>query len=256
MAHPAGLTLPLSLPCRYRCDLLALARQVPTLTTQRRLRLGVTLAARAIALPRPAWLALFTKAYALVAQNLPALRRVFLSFPRPRLYQHPVSVALVPLERPFLGEDAIFYATMAQPEVLSLVDLDSQLRRYKEQPLEKLGAFRRSLLFSRLPHWMRKGLWWATCNAFGVRKVQTLGTFAVTDYSGLGAEAVGPLTLTTSGLTYGVMERDGSVDVRIRYDARVLDGPTVARALAELERILTQEIVAELRYLEDVASAA
>jgi len=248
--------VPLSLPRRYRCDLLALARQVPTLTTQKRLHLSTTVAARAAALPRISWHALFTKAYALVAQTTPALRRVFLSFPRPRLYEHPVSVASIALERQFLSEDAIFHAAIPQPEASSLAELDSQLRRYKEQPLEKIGAFRRCLLFSRLPRSMRKGLWWLTCNAYGLRKVQTLGTFAVSAYSGLGAEAVEPLALTTSTLTYGVIQPDGSVDFRVSYDARVLDGPAVARALAELERILTQEIVAELGYLKDVADAA
>lgn len=256
MAQPAGLTLPLSLPGRYRCDLLTLARQLPTLTTQRRLHLGVTVAARAAALPRLSWHSLFTKAYALVAKNQPALRRVYLSLPRPRLYQHPVSVANIALERPFLSGEAIFFTPIVQPETSSLIDVDGQLRRCKEQPLEKIGRYRRSLLFSRLPVVVRKGLWWWTCSALGVRKARTLGTFSVASYSGLGAEAVDPLVLTTSGLSYGVIGRDGSVDVRVGYDARVLDGPTVARALAELERVLTQEIVAELRYLEDVASAA
>lgn len=256
MAHPAGLTVPLSLPDRYRCDLVALARQIPTLTTQRRLHLGATLAARAAALPRLSWHSLFLKAYSLVAQNWPALRRVYLSFPRSRLYEHPSSVALIALERPFLDGNAIFFAPIAQPESLHLTDIDSQLRRYQKQPLEQFSLFRRSLRFSRLPWFARRGLWWLTCNASGVRKVQTLGTFALTCYSGLGAEAVEPLTMTTSALSYGVMGRDGSVDVRVRYDARVLDGPTVARALAELERILTQEIVTELGYLENVAGAA
>jgi hypothetical protein len=256
MAHPSGLTVPLSLPRRYRCDLLAQARQVPTLTAQRRLHLGATAVARAVARPRPCWPALFIKAFALTAQNRPELRRVFLSFPRPRLYQHPVSVASVALERPFLSEEAIFHATIVQPEASSLADLDCLLRRFKEQPLEKIGVFRRNLLFSRLPALLRRGLWWWTCQASAVRKVQALGTFAVHAYSALGAEAVDPLSATTSTLTYGVIDRDGSVDVRLTYDARVLDGPTVARALGELERTLTQEIAAELRYLEDVAEAA
>ncbi len=256
MAHPAGLTVPLSLPGRYRCDLLALAQQIPTLATQRRLHLGATVAARAVALPRVSFCALFTKAYALVAQNCPPLRRVYLSFPSPRLYQHPVSVATIALQRPFLTEDAIFYLPIAQPESFSLIDLDGQLRRCKEQPLEKIGVFRRCLLFSRLPRMVRRGLWWWTCSRSGKRKAQTLGTFAVTAYSGLDAEAVEPLTLTTSSLTFGTLQRDGSVDVRVQYDARVLDGPTMARALGELERILTQEIVAELNYLEDVNRAA
>ena len=45
----------------------------------------------------------------------------------------------------------------------------------------------------------------------------------------------------------GVIEPDGSVDVRLIYDHRVLDGTTVARALAELEETLNRELVNELR---------
>jgi pyruvate/2-oxoglutarate dehydrogenase complex dihydrolipoamide acyltransferase (E2) component len=45
------------------------------------------------------------------------------------------------------------------------------------------------------------------------------------------------------------------VDVRLTYDHRVLDGGTVARALADLERYLTHELLAELRYLEAVDAA-
>ncbi|MDP2296757.1 MAG: 2-oxo acid dehydrogenase subunit E2, partial [Pseudolabrys sp.] len=45
------------------------------------------------------------------------------------------------------------------------------------------------------------------------------------------------------------IDRDGNVNVRIIYDHRVLDGATVARALARLEEILNTEIVSELRSL-------
>jgi pyruvate/2-oxoglutarate dehydrogenase complex dihydrolipoamide acyltransferase (E2) component len=43
--------------------------------------------------------------------------------------------------------------------------------------------------------------------------------------------------------------------VRITYDHRVLDGATVARALAELERVLTHEILTELRDLPPAQAA-
>jgi pyruvate/2-oxoglutarate dehydrogenase complex dihydrolipoamide acyltransferase (E2) component len=59
----------------------------------------------------------------------------------------------------------------------------------------------------------------------------------------------------TSTLNYGVIAPDGSVDVRLTYDHRVLDGATVARALADLERVLNCEILAELRYLRCAEAA-
>jgi hypothetical protein len=83
-----------------------------------------------------------------------------------------------------------------------------------------------------------------------------MGTYGVTSYAGLGAASLHPLSPLTSTLSYGVIGPDGAVDVRVVYDHRVLDGATVARALADLERVLNHEIVAELRYLEALDKSA
>jgi hypothetical protein len=45
------------------------------------------------------------------------------------------------------------------------------------------------------------------------------------------------------------------VDVRLVYDHRVLDGALIARALADLERVLHHEILVELRYLRAADAA-
>jgi len=47
-------------------------------------------------------------------------------------------------------------------------------------------------------------------------------------------------------LNYGVIGPDGAVDVRIVYDHRIIDGATVARALAQLEHELNTTIREEL----------
>jgi hypothetical protein len=246
----------LSLPRRYLADLVHFARQVPTVPVQRRMHLGAVAAARAVAGPRPSWHALFTKAYALVAQAWPVLRRAFLSFPSAHLYEHPLSVASVALERRCLDEDAVFFAPVRRPEALSLTDLDLQLRRFRDQPLEKIGAFRRCLRFARLPQPVRRWLWWLTLSVRGPKRAQTVGTWAVAAYPSLGAESLHPLSPLTTTLSHGVIAPDGTVAVRLSYDARVLDGPTAARVLEDLERVLTHEILAELRYLEALPEAA
>jgi pyruvate/2-oxoglutarate dehydrogenase complex dihydrolipoamide acyltransferase (E2) component len=53
----------------------------------------------------------------------------------------------------------------------------------------------------------------------------------------------------TTTLNYGQFEPDGTLDVRLTYDHRVLDGSTVARALVALEAVLHGEILAELKCL-------
>jgi hypothetical protein len=255
MSQPAGVSIPLSLPRRLMCDYLHFARQIPTVPVQRRMNLGAVVAARAATGLRPSWCAIFSKAYAFVTAACPLFRRAYLSFPRPHFYEHPVNVTSIAIERKFGDEDAVFFAHIRRPEELSLADIDLRLRRFKDQPIETIGDYRRILLLNRFPRPLRRLLWWIGLNAWGRKRAAFMGTSGVTVYAGLGAASLHPLSLLTTTLNYGVIEPDGSVDVRITYDHRVLDGATVARALAELERVLSHEILAELRYLP-VADAA
>lgn len=255
MRHPAGRNLPLSLPRRFICDLLHFAHQVPTVPVQRRMNLAAVVAARTVAAPRPSWCSIFTKAYGFVAANRPELRRSYLSFPTPHLYEHPINVASVAVERRFGDEDAVFFGHITEPEARPLLDLDARLRELKERPVESIGAFRKALRVSALPRPLRRLAWWLGLNAWGRKRAQFMGTFGVSVYAGLGAASLHPLSPLTTALNYGVIEPDGSVDVRLVYDHRVMDGSTVARALQELERVLTCEIVAELRYLHRVDAA-
>ncbi len=255
MPQPAGVSLPLSLPRQLICDYLHFAQKIPTVPVQRRMRLGEVVAARAATRLRPSWCAIFTKAYGFVTAATPVLRRAYMSFPRPRLYEHPINVASIAIERKFGVEDAVFFAHIRQPETLSLADIDLRLRRFKDEPLESFGDFRRIVLMNRFPRPLRRLLWWIGLNVWGRKRAAFMGTSGITVYAGLGAASLHPLSLLTTTLNYGVIEPDGTVDVRLTYDHRVLDGATVARALAELERVLTHEILAELRYLPRAEAA-
>jgi hypothetical protein len=254
MPQPAGFTLPLSLPRRLMCDYLSFARKVPTVPVQRRMQLGAVAAARTRAAARPSWCSVFMKAYALVCNAWPPLRRAYLSFPWPRLYQHPLSVLSVAIERKFGEEDVVLFVHLTQPERLSLPEIDGRLRRWKESPLDTVAAFRRVLRLTRFPLPLRRVAWWVGLNVSGRKRAHFLGTAGVTSYAGLGAGSLHPQSILTTTLHYDVLQPDGTMDVRLTYDHRVVDGSVVARALADLERILTHEIVAELRYLESIAA--
>jgi hypothetical protein len=255
MSQPKGVTIPLSLPRRFICDLLHFAQQIPSVPVQRKMHLGALVAARNAAEPRPSWAAIFTKAYAFVTAAYPELRRAYLSFPWPRLYQHPVNVAMLAVERDFGDEKAVFFHHLDEPEKQSLPEIDGRLRRAKEAPLESIGTFRRVMLISRLPRLLRRLLWWYALNVSGRKRVRFLGTFAVSTYGALGANSLHPRGVMTSTVNYGPIDPDGSVDVRIIYDHRVLDGSVVARALADLERVLKHEIIAELGYYRALDAA-
>jgi len=57
-------------------------------------------------------------------------------------------------------------------------------------------------------------------------------------------------------LNYGVINSDGVLDARIIYDHRVMNGATVARALARLEEILNSVMLEEVRALAETPAKA
>jgi hypothetical protein len=255
MPQPVGRNLALSLPRRFICDLLHAARQVPTVPVQRRMNIAAVVAARQAAAPRPSWAAIFTKAYGFVCAARPELRRSYLSFPTPHLYEHPTAVASVAIEREFGDEMAVLFGHLNGPDGHSLLEVDGRLRAFKQLPLEQVGAFRHVLRVSALPRPLRRLLWWIGLNVSGRKRAHFLGTYGVSTYASLGAASLHQLSPLTTTLNYGVIDADGNVDVRLVYDHRVMDGATVARVLQDLERVLHCEIMAELRYLKALAAA-
>jgi hypothetical protein len=242
-----GRSIELSLPRRIMGDLLAFAKAIPTVPVQRRMNVARVVAARARLAPHaPGWVALFTKAYAITCLRCPPLRRAYLSFPRPHLYEHPFSIASIAVEREYEGENAVFWGHLRRPEQQSLRELHTQLRRFKEEPLRSFGLVRRMFLIGRFPRPLRRLAWWLGLNFSGRKRAAYMGTFGISVYSGLGAESLHPISPLTTTMNYGTIDAEGGVTVRIVYDHRVLDGSTVARALACLEDVLNQEIIAEL----------
>jgi hypothetical protein len=242
-------------------DLMHFARKLPSVPVQRHMRLGEVVAARNGAQPRPSWPAIFAKAFALVAADMPELRRTYLDLPWARLYEHPISIASVAVEK-LVGpataagqERAVFFARLRRPDRHRLLALDRYLKSFANSPRANSALAALGLWVSLLPRPLRRFLWWYSLNVEGYFRSRQYGTFGVSVYSGLGAESLHPLSPLTCVLNYGVIDEHGDVDVRIVYDHRVLDGANVARALAALETALGGPIVAELRRLSPAPSS-
>jgi hypothetical protein len=249
MAQPVGRRVPVSLPRRFIGDLVHFAHKVPLCTMQRTTRLAPVAAARLQANPRPGWCALFTKAYGLVAARRPELRWAYVPYPFAHFYEHPYSIACVAIERRLGGEDAVLFTHLRGPETQTLLAIESHLRRAKEEPIDRLPLFRRALKTSRWPLPVRRLLWWFGLNFSGYRRACHLGTFGISVVSALGASGLSLLTPVSTGINYGVLNPDGSLDVRLTYDHRVIDGGTAARTLLETESALNGPILDELRNL-------
>ena len=240
-----GRAIPLSRPRRMIGDLLYFAAGIPSIPVQRRMSLGPVVNARAACLNRPRWTAIFTKSYGLVAGEFPQLRRAYIKIPWPMLYEYPVSSANVVVEREYDDEPALFSMLIKDPAARSLSDIGRILEHAVTAPINSIKDFQRVMRISALPRPLRRLLWWLGLN-IGRQRPNFFGTFAVSVYSALNSESLHPLTPLTTVLNYGVINRDGDVNVRIVYDHRVMDGATVARALARLEEVLNTRIVEEL----------
>ena len=93
----------------------------------------------------------------------PELRRTYITFPWAHLYEHPVNVASVAVERRLPdGEDAVLLGQSVRQAWKSMRgpdQIDTFLQECKERPIERIGTFRRALRVSRYPWIIRRMLW-------------------------------------------------------------------------------------------------
>ncbi len=246
----AGRFIRLSLPRQYIIDLLHFARKLPSIPVQREMNVGRTLDARKRLAKAPSWVMIFSKAYAIVCNEFPALRQSYLALPWAHLYEHPNSLASIAVEKVVDGTPVVAFLRVGNLMKADLADLDASLRHAREAPIENLRSYRLAKQMYWFPTFLRRAIWWIGLNGSGYYRARHFGTFGVSVYASLGAESLHPLSPLTSTLNYGPIDDKGKVNVRLIYDHRVLDGATIARALARLEEVLTNECVVELEQLE------
>jgi hypothetical protein len=235
-------------------DLLWFAARVPLFPLEREFDLADLAALRSRASVRISWVALFVKAYGLLAAEIPQLRHSYMRWPWPHVYQHADSVGMVAVNRSTPSGDRLFWGRFTAPEKMSLVEVQKQLDDYKHGQIEP--TFRRQIRLSRFPKPLRMLAWWMSLNLSAERRARRLGTFGLSTVAGLGAVNRIHPTCTATSLTYGPISDAGRVLVTVVYDHRLIDGAPLARALAELEAILQGPIAEELGALERHVSAA
>lgn len=242
-----GKSIKLSSPRRFILDLLFFAKQVPSIPMQRHMHLAALVEARLCCADRICWTAIFLKAMALLANDLPALRQTFMPWPWGRLYEHPESVGTFSVEKSYAGSYGVFFGQISAPDRRSLVELNAIVRFYKDAPVASVLRCRRAMQLSSMPMVFRRLAWWIGLFSHGGLRAHLFGTYGVSVVASSGAAGLHLLSPLTSTLNCGPLQQDGSLDVRLTYDHRVLDGAVMARAMVSLERILNTVIAAELR---------
>ena len=72
-----GRSIKLSAPRRLVCDLMRFSKSVPRVAVQRRMNLATLQQARSDAGRRVSWTAIMVRGYALLAEEVPELRRAY-----------------------------------------------------------------------------------------------------------------------------------------------------------------------------------
>jgi hypothetical protein len=231
------------------------SKPVPFIPVERRMDVAAVAEAREAAHPRPGWCTLFLKGFAIVAAQRPELRRAYFHYPWPHLYEHPCNIATVAIEREVADEQAVLFGQIRTPERQPIYEIEQHLRRYKDQPLESIGTYRRALRIAALPRPLRRLAWWHAYHTSGARRAKYMGTFGVSVVASLGGSLLFLRSPLSATLNYGTLEADGTMTVRLNFDHRVMDGGNAARALDELERVFHCEVLSELRYLHALEAA-
>jgi pyruvate/2-oxoglutarate dehydrogenase complex dihydrolipoamide acyltransferase (E2) component len=247
-------------------DVARLAQEIPLFPVERTMPLGPLAAARsavgqtaAAKHPAPSsrigWAAVFLKAYALVAREMPMLRTWLVQgFPGPRLATAAESVATLAVNRVEDGEDRLFWARMAAPDTKSLPEIQQFIVDCAAKPIEEM--FKRQLQLEMVPGFLRRTILRWNMNSFSRKRATRIGTFSLSTLAGMGATNRFHPTICTTSLSYAPLDDDSNCLVTLIADHRVLDGAVVARALARLEEVLCHEMLAELRGLATVSPAA
>jgi hypothetical protein len=227
------------------------SQKIPVVTFSRNVDLSPLLVARERLSRPPAWALLFAKAFAIVAHRRPEFRRTFLAFPWHHLWQSDESIASIAIEREYRGEPAVFFGLIKSPDKKPLAELAAKLEEWRTKPLDTLPWCRQLLFYARLPLLLRRIAWWYATAWSGKVKARTFGTFGVSLTGAAGATATNLICPLTTSLNCGVIQPDGSVDIRLHFDHRVLDGMPAARALADFEEVLKSDIVTELESMRE-----
>lgn len=244
--HPITVTTaPLAVGRGCVNDIAELAKTIPLFPVDREMQLADVAAARSAAAERIGWAAIFLKGYGIIAREMPVLRSWLAGRIVRRIATSSHSVAVLTINRTDEEADRLFFARLVRPDDMPLPLLQAAIDRFATEPTERV--FKRQLQLEALPGGLRRVILRWNMRSASPKRATRVGTFSLSTLAGFGVTNRFHPTLCTTSLSYGPLDADGRCLVTAIADHRVLDGAAVARALARLEEVLTNEIVTELR---------
>jgi hypothetical protein len=244
---PIGRRVRLSLARRMVADFMWAVSDAGRVSVTRLVAFRDLITARGKLAAAPSWTAMFVKGFALVAAEIPELRRVYLRLPWPHLYEYTDSTVVILHERMIMGDLGLLPLRFHKPNAVPIQQLSEMIRRAAAAPTEETGLHRKLIAIARLPLLVRRLIIGVCLNVPRLRR--EIGTYGVSSAARWLTDLGTSRTPQPCLLSYGPADADGNVVVRLTFDHRVFDGALAGRALARLEEVLNSSILEELRDL-------
>ena len=229
-------------------DILFAAKFVPAFPIHTKFSLQELSDIRSQAKQRIGWSVLFAKAHAIVAQQTPELRDLFVKRPYRHLYRHPNSVLSISVHRrDDDGMERLIWGKVSKVEELSLAEIQSKFDGFVTAPMQEV--YREGLILESAPCLARRLAWCWVMNWGARKRAKHVGTFSISSLAGQGClNAFHPL-VTSSSLAFGPLQKSGEMDVVLLCDHRIIDGVLAANALRNMELVLQNQLCEELKSL-------
>jgi hypothetical protein len=250
----AGRRIRLSLARRMMADYMWAASGIARVDVTRHVAFHDLITARKRLPDPPSWTAIFVKGFAMVAAEIPELRRVYITLPWPHLYEYAESTVVVGHERRIMDDIGVLPLRFYKPDAVPLGQLSEMIRRAAAAPIEETRLHRRLIAIARLPLLVRRLIWGLCLNVPRLRRA--LGTCGVSSAARWETELGISRNPLSCLLSYGPADPRGNVNVRLSFDHRIFDGAFAGRALARLDEVLNSSILEELNQLARLEAGA
>ena len=227
-------------------DIVYYANKIPLCTIEKKINIEAVQIAKSISQKRIGWTSIFTKAMGLASIEFDELRQSWMSFPYAHLYQHPIPIASVAINRIIDNKEAVVFGMIQKPESKPLSEINEALQHFKNSPIDSVSLFKRMRRTSKFPWPIRAIIWNYGLYLSGYCKAKNFGTFSISSVSQLDANTIHLLTPLTSALNYGPIATNGDCTIRLTFDHRVMDGLTIAKVLSFIKESINVSIREEI----------
>ncbi|MEX2035028.1 MAG: hypothetical protein WEA28_07540 [Xanthobacteraceae bacterium] len=253
-SSPKAGYIPMSVARRLVTDYMWAASGIARVDVTRSVSFHDLIIVRSQLREPPSWTAMFVKAFAIVAAEIPELRRVYMKFPWPHLYEYSGSTASVLHECIIMGDIGVLPLRFHNPDTVPLRHLSQMIRGAADASTKRSSLQRKLIAIARLPLLIRRLIWGLCLNIPRLRK--EIGTYGVSSVARWQTELGTTRSPLPCLLSYGPINSHDNITVRLNFDHRIFDGALAARALTRLDEVLNSSILQEMRELADSDTCA